>query len=101
MVRKCLKKKSKRITCHKRYKIIRKVKEHHRKLRKEAKKNLNRHTKKDPGVPNILPFKESFLKDVADAKMKLEEARLRNLEYLHTDKSPSHEVMHFHCSVRR
>ncbi|KAK4469921.1 hypothetical protein MN116_006637 [Schistosoma mekongi] len=94
MVRKCLKKKSKRITCHKRYKIIKKVKEHHRKLRKEAKKNLNRHTRKDPGVPNILPFKESFLKDVADAKIKLEEARLRNLEYLHTDKSPNHEVTH-------
>lgn len=26
---------------------------------------------KDPGVPNILPFKESFLKDVAEAKMKV------------------------------
>ncbi|CAH8495356.1 unnamed protein product [Schistosoma intercalatum] len=90
MVRKCLKNKSKRVTCHKRYKIIKKVKEHHRKLRKEAKKNLNRH-RKDPGVPNILPFKESFLKDVAEAKMKLEEARLKNIEYSQTYKSLKHE----------
>ncbi|CAH8474267.1 unnamed protein product [Schistosoma turkestanicum] len=90
MVRKCMKNKSKRVTCHKRYKIIKKVKEHHRKLRKEAKKNLNRH-KKDPGIPNILPFKESFLKDVAEAKIKLEEARLKNLEYSRTYKPPKHE----------
>ncbi|CAH8501517.1 Stress response protein nst1, variant 3 [Schistosoma haematobium] len=90
MVRKCLKNKSKRVTCHKRYKIIKKVKEHHRKLLKEAKKNLNRH-RKDPGVPNILPFKESFLKDVAEAKMKLEEARLKNIEYSQTYKSLKHE----------
>ncbi|CAH8502978.1 unnamed protein product [Schistosoma rodhaini] len=90
MVKKCLKNKSKRVTCHKRYKIIKKVKEHHRKLRKEAKKNLNRH-RKDPGVPNILPFKESFLKDVAEAKMKLEEARLKNIEYSQTYKSQKHE----------
>ncbi|CAH8838978.1 unnamed protein product [Trichobilharzia szidati] len=82
MVRKCLKHKSKRVTCHKKYKIIKKVKEHHRKLRKEAKKNLNRQSKKDPGIPNILPFKESILKHVEETKNKLEEAKLRNFEYL-------------------
>ncbi|CAH8507799.1 unnamed protein product [Heterobilharzia americana] len=85
MVRKCIKHKSKRVTCHKRFKIIKKVKEHHRKLRKEAKKNLNRHN--NPGIPNILPFKESFLKHVEETKIKLEEAKLKNSEYLNKPES--------------
>ena len=54
-----IKKKSKRLTCHKKYKIARKVREHNRKERKEAKKAGNskfKQAKKDPGVPNC-PFK--------------------------------------------
>ena len=54
-----IKKKSKRLTCHKKYKIQRKVREHNRKERKEAKKSGNskfKQAKKDPGVPNC-PFK--------------------------------------------
>lgn len=49
----------------KKYKVIRKVKEHHRKKAKEAKKlglNKKRKVEKDPGIPNDWPFKEQELK---------------------------------------
>lgn len=49
----------------KKYKIIRKVKEHQKKKAKEAKKlGINKKPKaeKDPGIPNDWPFKEQELK---------------------------------------
>ncbi|KAF6780117.1 hypothetical protein AHF37_00398 [Paragonimus kellicotti] len=79
MAKRHLKTKSKRITCHKRYKILRKVREHHRKVRKEAKKNLNNRKRKDPGVPNSLPFKEEVLKHVEEMKAVSSEVRAYNL----------------------
>ncbi|CAA0823888.1 Guanine nucleotide-binding protein-like NSN1 [Striga hermonthica] len=65
MVKKSKKSKSKRVSLKKKYKIIRKVKEHHKKKAKEAKKSgLNKKQKveKDPGIPNDWPFKEQELK---------------------------------------
>jgi len=65
MVKKSKKSKSKRVPLKKKHKIIRKVKEHHKKKAKEAKKlGLNRKnkTEKDPGIPNDWPFKEQELK---------------------------------------
>nr|POF24871.1 guanine nucleotide-binding protein-like nsn1 [Quercus suber] len=65
MVKRSKKSKSKRVPLKKKHKIIRKVKEHHRKKAKEAKKlGLNRKNKleKDPGIPNDWPFKEQELK---------------------------------------
>ncbi|CAN0892200.1 Guanine nucleotide-binding protein-like NSN1 [Linum grandiflorum] len=65
MVKKSKKSKSKRITLKQKHKVIRKVKEHHKKKAKEAK-NLIRTGKKkvekDPGIPNDWPFKEQELK---------------------------------------
>jgi nuclear GTP-binding protein len=49
----------------KKYKIIRKVKEHNKKKTKEAKKLLlsgKKKVEKDPGIPNDWPFKEQELK---------------------------------------
>ncbi|KAJ7328620.1 Guanine nucleotide-binding protein-like 3 [Desmophyllum pertusum] len=72
------KKQSKRMTCHKRFKIERKVKEHLRKQRKEAKLNGNtKKHKKDPGVPNLFPFKEEILKQAEEKKRRQEEANER------------------------
>ncbi|XP_021857718.2 guanine nucleotide-binding protein-like NSN1 [Spinacia oleracea] len=65
MVKKSKKSKSKRVTLKQKHKIIRKVKEHHKKKAKEAKKlGLHKKTKveKDPGIPNDWPFKEQELK---------------------------------------
>ncbi|ELK07826.1 Guanine nucleotide-binding protein-like 3 [Pteropus alecto] len=70
-----LKKASKRMTCHKRYKIQKKVREHHRKLRKEAKKRGRKKPRKDPGVPNSAPFKEALLREAELRKQRLEELK--------------------------
>jgi len=72
-----IKKKSKRLTCHKKYKIQRKVREHNRKERKEAKKSGNskfKQAKKDPGVPNC-PFKEEVLQEAERRKKAAEEMK--------------------------
>ncbi|KAK3032142.1 hypothetical protein RJ639_034967 [Escallonia herrerae] len=65
MVKKSKKSKSKRVSLKQKYKVIRKVKEHHKKKAKEAKKlgfNKKPKTEKDPGIPNDWPFKEQELK---------------------------------------
>ncbi len=68
------KKKSKRMGLKDQYKIKKKVKEHHRKLQKMAKEqpHLIKKTKKDPGIPNLWPFKEALLKNIDDQKLQEE-----------------------------
>ncbi|KAJ8265398.1 hypothetical protein COCON_G00144970 [Conger conger] len=76
MKRPKLKKASKRLSCSKRYKIQKKVREHNRKLRKEAKKKgITKRVKKDPGVPSTAPFKEEVLREAEQRKLKLEELK--------------------------
>ncbi|XP_009612778.1 guanine nucleotide-binding protein-like NSN1 [Nicotiana tomentosiformis] len=87
MVKKSKKSKSNRVSLKKKYKIIRKVKEHHKKKSKEAKKlGLNKKSKaeKDPGIPNDWPFKEQELKA-------LEARRARALEELEQKKAARKE----------
>ncbi|KAJ7998672.1 hypothetical protein DPEC_G00207310 [Dallia pectoralis] len=74
MKRPGLKKASKRVTCSKRYKIQKKVREHNKKLRKDAKKKgVGKKPKKDIGVPNKAPFKEDILREAEQRRLKLEE----------------------------
>ncbi|RVW71134.1 Guanine nucleotide-binding protein-like NSN1 [Vitis vinifera] len=87
MVKKSKKSKSKRVPLKKKYKIIRKVKEHQRKKAKEAKKLGGKHknkVEKDPGIPNDWPFKEQELKA-------LEARRARALEELEQKKAARKE----------
>ncbi|NXG03028.1 GNL3 protein, partial [Sakesphorus luctuosus] len=71
-----LRKASKRLSCHKRYKIQKKIREHHRKVRKEAKKRGHKKKpKKDPGVPSAAPFKEELLREAEQRKQRLEELK--------------------------
>uniref|UniRef100_A0A8C9KU35 Guanine nucleotide-binding protein-like 3 n=1 Tax=Serinus canaria TaxID=9135 RepID=A0A8C9KU35_SERCA len=70
-----LRKASKRLSCHKRYKIQKKVREHHRKVRKEAKKRGHKKPKKDPGIPSAAPFKEELLREAEQRKQRLEELK--------------------------
>ncbi|KAG7319207.1 hypothetical protein KOW79_017681 [Hemibagrus wyckioides] len=79
MKRPKLKKASKRMSCAKRFKIQKKVREHHRKLRKEAKKSgIRRKIKKDIGVPNSAPFKEDVLREAEERKQELEQLKEKN-----------------------
>ncbi|XP_053148177.1 guanine nucleotide-binding protein-like 3 [Hemicordylus capensis] len=75
MKRPKLKKASKRMSCHKRYKIQKKVREHNKKLRKEAKKRGPKKPKKDLGIPNTAPFKEEILREAEQRKQKREELK--------------------------
>lgn len=83
----CVESKSKRITLKQKHKVIKKVKEHHKKKAKEAKKlgiNNKRKVDKDPGIPNDWPFKEQELKA-------LEARRARAIEELEHKKAARKE----------
>lgn len=69
MPKKSKKSKSKRVTLRQKYKVLRKVREHHRKQRKEAKKaGTHRKAPKDPGIPNAWPFKEELISQLQAQK---------------------------------
>lgn len=83
--------KSKRVPLKKKYKVLRKVKEHHKKKAKEAKKlgfSGKHKVEKDPGIPNDWPFKEQELKA-------LEARRARALEELEQKKAARKERVLF------
>ncbi|XP_073430418.1 guanine nucleotide-binding protein-like 3 [Dendrobates tinctorius] len=76
MKRPKLRKASKRMSCSKRYKIQKKVREHNRKVRKEAKKKGgNRKPKRDISIPNVAPFKEDILREAELRKQRREELK--------------------------
>ena len=63
------KKTSKRATLRKQYSVQKKVKDHHRKIKKEAKKLSKigvrpKQIKKSPGIPNLFPYKEEMLEAI-------------------------------------
>jgi len=68
--------KSKRQKCSLKYNIQKRVNNHNRRLRKEAKKAgkgvLGKRKKKDPGIPNSWPFKEQMLQQLAEKREKAE-----------------------------
>eukprot|EP00288_Rhodomonas_lens_P005850 CAMPEP_0177743316 /NCGR_PEP_ID=MMETSP0484_2-20121128/29135_1 /TAXON_ID=354590 /ORGANISM="Rhodomonas lens, Strain RHODO" /LENGTH=564 /DNA_ID=CAMNT_0019257719 /DNA_START=82 /DNA_END=1774 /DNA_ORIENTATION=- len=77
---------SKRTTLHQKYKIQKKVKEHHRKARKAEKDRIKKQggkiaylRKKDPGVPNAWPFKEEVLREAEEHKEKLAKAKAEEI----------------------
>lgn len=73
------KRKSKRQTLQQKYKIIKRTKEHHRKLKKgkitatanqsQRKQALKRAENR---IPNAWPYKEELLKEIEDAKERME-----------------------------
>ncbi|XP_054472289.1 guanine nucleotide-binding protein-like 3 [Anoplopoma fimbria] len=76
MKRPKLKRASKRVSCSKRYKIQKKVRDHNRKLKKEAKKKgVSKRVKKDPGVPSSAPFKEEVLREAEQRRLQIEEVK--------------------------
>jgi len=96
MVKKSKKSKSKRVTLRQKHKVLRKVKEHHRKKRKEAKKEgkagLRKKVEKDPGIPNEWPFKEQELKA-------LEARRAQALQELELKKEARKERVCHLCAL--
>ena len=66
MPKRSKKSKSKRLSLKQKYKVIKKVKEHHKKKKRELKKSGKKPKEhKDPGIPSQWPFKEELLKEMA------------------------------------
>ena len=65
---------SKRLTCHKKYKIRKKVREHNKKLAKNVKTGM-RQKRKLATVPNKAPFKNELLLDAIQQTEAKDEAR--------------------------
>ncbi|KAK9814574.1 hypothetical protein WJX72_008095 [[Myrmecia] bisecta] len=72
MPQKSKKSKSKRQTLKNKYKVIKKVKEHHRKKAKELRKSGKKpKAPKDPGVPSQWPFKAELMKELEWEKQRI------------------------------
>ncbi|KAJ2223696.1 nuclear GTP-binding protein nug1 [Coemansia sp. RSA 1807] len=70
--------KSKRLTIKHQKKIHKRASEKHRKDRREAKKNPQKgKLKKDPGIPNLLPFKDKVLQQIEDHREQAKQDKLR------------------------
>ncbi len=72
------KRQSKRMTLHDKYKIQKRVRQHNKKERREEKARMKNGMssikrkelilKKDPGIPNLWPFKEELLRSIEEKK---------------------------------
>lgn len=88
---------SKRTSTKLRVKVEKKVKEHHRKLKREKKKNPGKFRKstKDPGVPGNCPFKEQVLSEAREIVQKRqEEKEKRRTELRELRKHGNHNKAH-------
>jgi L-cysteine desulfidase len=75
MPKKSSKSKSKRTTLKQKYKVIKKVKEHGRKLRKEARKSGKKQkAPADPGLPKQWPFKQELIAELDEKRRLILEA---------------------------
>eukprot|EP00598_Pedospumella_elongata_P000518 CAMPEP_0184978342 /NCGR_PEP_ID=MMETSP1098-20130426/8861_1 /TAXON_ID=89044 /ORGANISM="Spumella elongata, Strain CCAP 955/1" /LENGTH=496 /DNA_ID=CAMNT_0027501463 /DNA_START=45 /DNA_END=1535 /DNA_ORIENTATION=+ len=74
------KRKSKRQTLQQKYKIIKRTKEHHRKLKKGVIVSSGSRKKVRDSIPNAWPYKEDLLKEIQAAKEKMEDNKLRQKE---------------------
>lgn len=91
MPKKSKKSKSKRTTLKQKYKVIKKVKEHHKKKAKLLKKSGRKaKAPKDPGIPSQWPFKQELVKEIEwekqrqinEKKRRKEERRLQQAKVL-------------------
>jgi len=101
MPKRSKKSKSRRETLKHKYKVVKKVKEHHRKLRKEARKNgtVNKGPK-DPGIPNAWPFKEDLLKGLQASKERAKQ-RQNALRQINMHQSEENEMNKMQANAER
>jgi len=77
---------SKRVTLRKKYSVDKKVKEHKKKIKKEARKLsklgiIPKKSSKANGIPNLFPFKEQML-DAMERKQNLDKEMAEQLKQL-------------------
>jgi len=84
------KKKSKRLPLRQKYKVERKVREHKRQVRKDARLNpAGSKLKKDPGIPNLWPFKEQMLERLKAQQERAKDDKVRSKEIKKQEKAKS------------
>ncbi len=71
------KRKSKRQTLQQKYKIVKRVKEHKKRLKKGVLVGKKSKKAKIDRIPNAWPYKDDLLKEIQVAKDKMEEMRQR------------------------
>jgi nuclear GTP-binding protein len=72
--------KSKRQTLQNKFRIIKRTKEHHRRIKKGAVVSFNKKPKHENRIPNDWPYKEDLLREIQNAKDKMEEVKQRQRE---------------------
>lgn len=94
---------SKRMPARMKYKIEKKVKEHRRKLRKEERKkgDSKKRMKKDPGIPNLYPFKEQTLKQLKEQKEREIENQKRQKEARKREQTKRRSLQGLRVDVER
>ena len=74
------KSKSKRVTLQQKYKIKKRTKEHHKRLKKGRLEGNFRKKKDDNFIPNAWPYKEELLKEIKTAQERMEAAKSKQKE---------------------
>lgn len=94
---------SKRMPARKKYKIEKKVKEHRRKVRKEERKrgDSRKKMKKDPGIPNLYPFKEQTLKQLKEQKEREIESQKRQKEARKKEQAKRRSLQGLRADIER
>ena len=86
---------SKRTSLQKKYKIQKRTKEHHKKLAKGKIVGTFKKKKVEQGIPNAWPRKDDLLKEIAVAKVRMEEVKQRKLEQRALQQSQVDEEIHY------
>lgn len=74
------KSKSKRVTLQKKYKIQKRTKEHHKRLKKGRLEGTFKKKNNDNFIPNAWPYKEDLLKKIKNAQEKMEILKIQQKE---------------------
>jgi len=74
------KRKSKRQTLQNKFRIVKRTKEHKKRLKKGAITNFKPKAKPENRIPNAWPYKEDLLREIRNAKDKMEEMKIRQKE---------------------
>lgn len=74
------KRKSKRQTLQSKFRIVKRTKEHKKRLKKGAITNFKPKAKPENRIPNAWPYKEDLLREIRTAKDKMEELKQRQKE---------------------
>ena len=69
------KRKSKRVTLQQKYKIIKRTKEHKKRLKKGILNHVRKSKSVEGGIPASWPYKEELLQEVQRAKQKMEDMK--------------------------